>query len=523
MQHFPIMQRDKIILFILTLVAMLACASIYYANVLAVGVTPDSAIYIASAKSLLNGNGLTIPTGIDQPIPMTHFGPLYPALIALLGRTGLDLNFVVKWINILLFTGNVFLIGFIVWRGQSGYPLLAPLASLYFLVSEDILTIHSYALSDPLFLLLCTLGLFLFSMYLIKPRALRLLGAIGVLSLAMLTRYAGIALIPTMFVSMIIIQGVRPRRKLLWAAGLSLVASLPLLAWLTRNFLMTKNFYNRELVYHPMAPHDLRRGLDTLSGWMLPGRITGGLRDGLTITIVVTLLVLIIAALLKTSRTAKDARAWKLEQAVPPVFFLFLVFYMAVLIFTILFVDAISTFEYRLLSPILTSAAITIFTILPLYLRRAPKLIHAALIFLFLLVISFNAVHALKFVSKAHQGSFKMYAGDGWKEAEIIQQIKTLPEGIPIYSNADEAIYYVTGRLAVRLPEESNPFTSRQNPNYSDEIDRMREILLQKGGRIVYFTGVTWRGYLPSREELENLFPLSEIWSGEEGYIYALK
>jgi len=523
MLQLLINRKEKISLLILSLLAILAFSVIYYANVLTVGVTPDSAIYIASAKSLLNGEGLTIPTAIDQPIPMTHFAPLYPALVALLGLSGLHLNTIAKWINIFLFTGNVFLVGYIIWRSQRGYLLLAPLASLYILVSEDILTIHSYALSDPLFLFLCILGLFLLAMYLTKPTPLTLISAIGVLALATLTRYAGIALIPTVFLSTIMIKGVKSRKNLFQAMGLSFVSGLPILAWLTRNFLTSESFYNRELVYHPMASHDFRRGLDTLSNWILPGRITGALRDGLALTILSALLILIIMALFKIFRTTKDKQAWKLEQAVPLVFFIFFISYLAVLSFTILFVDAQSTFEYRLLSPALIGALIATFTTLPFHLRRVPRPIHVVLMFLFFLMITFNTVHAAKFVSKAHQGSFKMYAGDGWKKAEIIQQIQTLPEGIPIYSNGDEAIYYVTGRPAARLPEKSNPFTLRDNPDYRDEIDQMQEILLEKDGMIVYFSGITWRGYLPSREELENLFPLSEIWSGEEGVIYAIR
>ncbi len=523
MMQFLNSRRDKLSLLILSFLTMCAFAIIYYANVQAVGVTPDSAIYIASAKSLLNGEGLTIPTAIDQPIPMTHFAPLYPALIALFGASGLDLNIVAKWINLFLFTGNVFLVGFIVWRSQRGYSHLAPLASLYILVSEDILTIHSYALSDPLFLFLCILGLFLLAMYLTRPTLLTLISASGVLSLATLTRYAGIALIPTVFLSTIMIKGVKSRKNLFQAMELSFVSSLPILAWLTRNFLMSESFYNRELVYHPMASYDFRRGLDTLSGWLLPGRITGALRDGLALTILFALLILITMALFKIFRTTKDEQTWKFEQAVPLIFFVFLISYMTVLSFTILFVDAQSTFEYRLLSPALIGALIATFTTLPFHLRRVPRPIYVVLMFLFFLMITFNTVHAAKFVSKAHQGSFKMYAGDGWKEAEIIEQIQTLPEGIPIYSNGDEAIYYVTGRPAARLPEKSNPFTLRDNPDYRDEIDRMQEILVEKDGMIVYFSGITWRGYLPSREELEDLFPLSEIWSGEEGVIYTIR
>ena len=105
----------------IVILALIGLLTILYANSIAVGVGPDSAAYIASARSLLKGDGLSIPTGIDDPNPMTHFAPLYPSLLGLLGTTGLDLNVIAKGLNAFLFFSTLFLTGYVVFRSSRNF------------------------------------------------------------------------------------------------------------------------------------------------------------------------------------------------------------------------------------------------------------------------------------------------------------------------------------------------------------------------------------------------------------------
>jgi 4-amino-4-deoxy-L-arabinose transferase-like glycosyltransferase len=504
------------------LLAFAGLCTVLHANSIAVGVSPDSAIYITSAQSLLRGDGLSIPTGIDSPSPMTHFAPLYPTLLGLLGTTGLDLNSLAKGLNAILFFSTLLLTGFVVLQNGQKFWLLAPSASLFLLVSEDMLTIHSYAWSEPLFISLSILGCYLFGHYLWKPSSLKLAASIGLLSLAFLTRYAGVAVLPTIFLGVLLFQQDRPQKRVLRSVGLSLACAIPSLLWFIRNYILSSNLSDRNLVYHPLASHDYRNGLDTVSNWILPGRITGDLRDYLVILFLGAATILIGYGLFKIRVRAQEQKAWKLGQILPFLFAIFSLSYLLMLVFTILFVDAQSTFEYRLLSPLLISGTILTFFILPGNFKKIPWPVQLILGLFFLLVVGFNMVHSLKFVSKAHNGSFKMYAGKGWLEADIIQHVRDMPEGASIYSNGDEAINYIVGRPAARFPQKSDPFSSQVNPNYRQEIEQMQEILQERDGFIVCFSGMTWRGYLPDCEELEAILPLKIHWAGDEGWIYTL-
>jgi hypothetical protein len=503
-------------------IALVGFFAIFYALTPGTGVSPDSAVYLASAGSLLNGDGLSIPTGIDDPLPMTHFAPFYPSLLAIFGLFGSELHQASKWINILLFSSTIFLVGFILSRSHKGYFLLAPLACLPLLFSEDMLLIHSYAWSEPLFILVCMLGLFLFAKYLVQPSPLKLVFSISLLSLAFLTRYAGVAVVPTIFLSVLLLQKGNLRQKVMQSLALSFACALPPLIWFIRNLIVSGNPSDRGMVYHPLTTLHIQRMLETFSNWFLPGRITGTIRDILTIIILGALFILVVVGLYKYRGSSKRQVKITLEQAVPSIFFTFSLCYVLVLTMTILFFDAQSTFNNRLLSPILVAGLITIFSILPVYLHRISWPFQSVLSFLFLLVIAFNAIHALKFITQSHEGSQKMYAGDGWQKAVIIQRVRELPDGLPIYSNGEDAVYFITGKPAASFPQKYDPFSSQENPNYEQEMDQMRAVLKNRRGFIICFSGMTWRRYLPDCETLEYVLPLKTRWASNEGWIYTL-
>jgi 4-amino-4-deoxy-L-arabinose transferase-like glycosyltransferase len=510
-------------IFFIATIALLGLLAILYALAPGVGVSPDSAVYLASAGSLLSGDGLSIPTGIDEPLPMTHFGPFYPILLAILGLSGMDLYHVAKWINVLLFPSIIFLVGLIVSRGNKNYFLLAPMACLPILFSEDILLIHSYAWSEPLFLFLCLLGLYLFARYLVQPTPLQLVLSVSLLSLAFLTRYAGVAVIPTIFLGMFIFHESNLPKKISRSLAISIACMVLPLIWFIRNLIVAGNVSDRALVYHPMTANDIRNLLETVSNWVLPGRITGTIRDVLAVAFLVASLILVLIGLYKYRERSNSQAKLTLDYVVPSIFLIFSFSYIFVLLLTILFFDAQAGLNYRLLSPILVSGLVIIFSILPVYLKRISWPIQLALSLTFLLVIAFNAVHTYKFIVRSHSGSLKMYAGNGWQDATIIHRVRALPDGLPIYSNGEDAIYFVTGKPAASFPQKSDPFSSLENPNYKDELDQMREVLEDRGGFIVCFTGMTWRVYLPDCEELETLLPLKVQWAGDDGWIYTLE
>ena len=494
-----------------------------YMNTEGIGVSPDSVVYIASARSLVAGDGLSVPNGIDEPSPMTHFGPLYPGLLALFGFLGLDGVITAKFLSALFLATLLFIVAGLVYYATPKGSIAFLLAPLLILASEDMLEIHRYAFSEPLFLVLTSLGLFAFTRYLQVKAKEPLIGALGLFGLAALTRYAGLAAVPTLFLGLLLFRKTKPLKRLLSAITLSLLAAFPLAVWFLRNWIRNGNPTNRGFADHPISGERIRLGLETVSNWMLPGRITGTPRDVLTVIVLAVVFLIILhivyAARKKMRRGVNEAR----DLILPAVMGLYILSYIAILFVTISFIDAQVSLTPRPLSPVYLLGVIMLLSVLPSSFKRSTLIIPGITVAGILFILTFNSVHAVKFVSKSHAGSLMMYAGEGWQEAAIIQQVRRLPEGIPIYSNGDDAMYFAAAKPAARFPQKVNPFTLKTNPMYHSNIERMRNILTDGEGAIVYFYGITWRGYLPSLQELEAALPLVVEWIGDEGVIYRLQ
>src|SRR6267143_4110417 len=99
----------------LIIVAVIAVAGILFvllATRFGAGISPDSTVYLDAARSLLRGAGLSVMSGrSSELIPLTHYPPLYPALLALIGKSGMPLESAARVLNAVLFGANAALAG----------------------------------------------------------------------------------------------------------------------------------------------------------------------------------------------------------------------------------------------------------------------------------------------------------------------------------------------------------------------------------------------------------------------------
>ncbi|HVQ39512.1 MAG TPA: hypothetical protein VMS31_18380, partial [Pyrinomonadaceae bacterium] len=98
------------------LLALLAILIVWLATRFGIGITPDSTVYLDAAHNLLNGRGLTALTGRGEFEPLTHYPPLYPAVLALLTRLGIwfgaqSVEGTARVLNSFIFGANVLLVG----------------------------------------------------------------------------------------------------------------------------------------------------------------------------------------------------------------------------------------------------------------------------------------------------------------------------------------------------------------------------------------------------------------------------
>src|SRR5262245_38410829 len=101
---------------VLVTLAGLAVVLLLFATRPGLGVGPDSTTYLDAARHLRQGEGLVVLEGSHGTRPLSHYPPLYPALLALAGTASADALAGARALHALLFGVNVLLVGLLIRR-----------------------------------------------------------------------------------------------------------------------------------------------------------------------------------------------------------------------------------------------------------------------------------------------------------------------------------------------------------------------------------------------------------------------
>jgi hypothetical protein len=115
------------------------------------------------------------------------------------------------------------------------------------------------------------------------------------------------------------------------------------------------------------------------------------------------------------------------------------------------------------------------------------------------------------------------FVAPAWNASEVIDQVRALPPTRPVYSNAVDALYFHTGRVAMPVPEKRVLLTGKPNPGYDAELAAMADGL-RGGGMLAYFTAQPARRvFLPSADELAGELRLNPIVRDRVGVAYRMR
>ena len=107
-----------------------------------------------------------------------------------------------------------------------------------------------------------------------------------------------------------------------------------------------------------------------------------------------------------------------------------------------------------------------------------------------------------------------------WRRSETMRRVKELPANAPIYSNARDAIYILTGRVTRWIPAPVNAETREPRQDYLSRIEEMRTALRAEGASLVWFDRVDWRWYLPNRPALHRRLPVRRVSNLLDGEVW---
>ncbi|KXK13074.1 MAG: Dolichyl-phosphate-mannose-protein mannosyltransferase [Chloroflexi bacterium OLB14] len=444
-----------------------------YATPQGLGLSDDSIAYIAGARSILNGDGYR-EAWLASNQPVTHFPPAFSSVLALVGITGLDPLRGTRFVNSILFGANIFLLGIIGSRMTKSQVAGVALAIL-FLVNYSLFRVHSTAMSEPLYIFF-TLASFLTFYFYFQLKQKRWLIITGCLvGLAYLTRYAGLALFATFFVSLILLRNNWKDR--LSRSALFVVSFIPFaLGWSMRNQLVADNATNRTLVYHPITSENIQMGVYNVSLFLMPieawRKVLIKIPNLFNLIIFIILFALLAWILIKGLKKFFQPSTEKPE-ILSFISVLYIFGYLASIISSMTLFDASTKFQLRILAPIFVSVLIvSVYFLEKLYHKQK----HLSSFF-FLVILSLSLYGTINTITDLRKGG-QGYASFQWFDAEAMEVLRHLPEGTRIYTNEAAAVYLYTQRGAYVLPDLVDPVTGQERGGFEQGVANLQADVL---------------------------------------------
>ena len=500
-------------------IALLACIGTAAAWLLlaatpdGLGLGGDSYYYVSGARSLLDGQGFARPAADGSFRPITHFPPFYSLVLAAAGGIGWELPPAARALHAVLFGINTVLVGWLVWRATRS-SWLAGAGALLFASSPSILGVHSWLLSEALFLCLMLVSVNCLVSFLERGRRIALIGAGAAAGLVVVTRYAGLALV--LSEALVLLSWPKGSRRRSWVdLGLYLALSLAgWLAWAGRNAMLVGSVTNRGLSLHLPAASKLIEAVTTAAHWLLPGRVPVPVGAAVACALAVWLLV----GALERLRSRRDSDPDGAD-AVLRILLAFLLVYPLLILFSLSLLDASTPLDDRILSPLYVSGIIGL---LSLSARRGLT----QGVRKWLMAVALGGLLALTLVRGVARASQlrqdgQGYASQAWRTSQVVEWVANLDPGVLAYSNEMDALYLLTGRQAYQVPIRWDPVRAAPREDYTEQLATMHA-RMQRGEAVlvVFSTLASQQAFLPPEAELADDFPA--ILQAPDGVVYGL-
>lgn len=484
---------------LLGVVGLAAISLLLWATPHGIGLYYDSMPYLESAQNLVDGRGLGRITCVDFR-PLTRYPPLYSLSLAAVNVLTDDLYSAARYISAVSMGLVCLLVGASLWR-MTRNKVVMLVGAGWVLVSAPVLNIFSWAMSEPIYLVLWLASLLVLDVYLTSGNRRHLFGSALLAGLGLLARYVGALPI---FASAIVLAIWAWRRLIPWKdLGVYLgVACTPMLGWLLWGSLVAGNPINRAIDIHLPERQVLRQGADTLIGWFGPPGIHRSEEAAAAIIVGIALVlgILFIAVARKAALAPTGSHLMLLH-------LLSSLAYVSGVIISITFFDPMTPLDDRILIPVYLSLGMVLLTMLMYAFksRSAPIIALALAAFLALMLRQASQTgDVVAYLRADGQG----YAARRWTGSPVGQRLRDLRPAL-IYTNDITAVYFIAQAASCAVPTVGS----------EEAMDLMRERLDQDGAVLAVFGELTAE-FMPLDRLTEGLVLLEELGDGR---IYALR
>jgi len=479
------------------------------------GVSPDSVDYVSAARNLARGLGLVTYTGTS----LVAFPPLLPAILSVGEMAGIGAYETSRILNATAFGGIALLTAGLARAtlGESRWPFLASVVAV---VSIPLVYVARYVWTESLFILL-ELGFLIEAIRYAKTSRWRHLAIATVLAaLGTLTRYVGVVWLAVLGAVILAWSRGRWWSRLLRASAYPCVASLPLIAWLLRNQALSGTLAGARAPSSLSVGENLARTVQTLVAWWIPSPpiTTWGILAGVVVaSSAVVLLVLVVTNLSKGTKGVGATHPGLLIVA------LSVLAYVAYLVMAATLI-AFNAIGDRLLSPIAPLVIILALWVSRAIMawararwalseRRSPNLAVSAYALVAICLIYPSVRSATLLASSYVLGNG--YAQDHYLHSETAQLASMQCQGLPTYSNADDALYWAEGIQAERVPRR----TAHASDAKADDMADFEQFAAQEPLCVVWLDARP-RSYLIPEKQVIALLRNTEVIRAEDGSIY---
>ena len=522
------------------LTAALICAAagaglLFISMAQGIGVGGDATIYITSARNLLAGKGLGLINAAGDFRLIPYFPPFYSLVLAFLGLFTDNLPLAALILNLVLHAGLVFLITY--WTicvSDNLFPGL--LLGMLLAGSPIIIPAASWAMSEPLAVLLGFSGLILLEKSLVEDQRFAFWASAILLGLSFLTRYSSAAFIGAAVLLIFFFEGETWIKRFLRAFVYGLVSVIPMIVWLVIDFAKTSTVASRSMLSGKTAElwaAFLPKIKHVFVLWILPDSLSATM-PGFLVTFISSFIVLFTVGCLAGSVYAlrggtqypRYARMFFLLSAMN-------LLYLLLIVFVSLNTYPPITINTRMLLPVYIANFWLIYLLFALFgeynHRLSRTFVFNTALFLFTAlccyrgyrIASQNAIDGLGYNSTA------------WKNSETIAYIReNIPEDKTIVTNEETALLFLLDRRTwpmheVYVNEPDTEYYAYESDTAA-ETDSSRQTFRKGRAYLVVFDSFEdqmadiYRDN--TRERIDKLFAnLNVLFDGDDGTIYTLE
>ena len=478
-----------------TIIAAIAGFVIVYVFTLhsGIGVSPDSVVYLGTARNI-HAHGLFNDFANK---PMVIFPLLYPIFLSItMFMTHHDPMVFAPILNPFLFAIAIYISGRMMERFVNHSRWYQQIALFSLTLSPCLLEIYSMLWSETIFVILLLLFMIFLSRYLKSPSIKNLIVISIITGLACVTRYAGITLIATGGLMLILSYNLTNRNKIIHGFIFTIISSSLLIANLMHNHAHSPTLTgDREKSVTSIFDNIYYFGY-VLCDWLpLP-------ENSYFIAFVVSASLIILFSIVFFRRFIGRIHFESYENISTAFFAVYGLFMILSATFS-----RYELFSSRLVSPAFIPMVWGGSSMIMLYRDSVSKKSRIWVTVITLFIFGCFQINQLKDDFENYDGvkdaGIPGYTEDPWnKDSEIVnflrQNYKSFQPGYSLYSNSDEAIYFFTGIPCSMLPhklsqQEKKDFYSTEkcyliwfDDTSNTELLSMEEALRHKNMAILY-------------------------------------